>query len=323
MRRTLIILLIIVAYTGTAVGQEILGYSVHIDVSRVRLNQEVTIQISNLHETELNKFTYPFPVQIENIKTYDETGGLQSQVVIQGGKKYVTTELRDSINFGENATVLFDFEDPTSLTFFNGTYLLSTSFPLLANVRQFDLTLKLPQGTGLKDPAVDVVPAPSEITSDGRVVILKWIANNPSDFRIFVRFETIQPQMTSTTTTTTSTSTTTTILLEDESGGEFIKGFITGSSAFVFLIFVFLIVVRLKSRKRIDEKIDILKEDEQLILKMVALEDGIEQRQIQRNTDFSKTKVSKILAELEKRGAIRKETMGKKNKIYLTEKLKE
>ncbi|MFV2040863.1 MAG: helix-turn-helix transcriptional regulator [Candidatus Hydrothermarchaeales archaeon] len=44
---------------------------------------------------------------------------------------------------------------------------------------------------------------------------------------------------------------------------------------------------------------------------------------MQRKTDFSKTKVSKILSELERREAIRKESMGKKNKIYLTEKLKD
>jgi uncharacterized membrane protein len=81
--------------------------------------------------------------------------------------------------------------------------------------------------------------------------------------------------------------------------------------------------LKVRSRPRIQEKIDILKEDEQLILKIVAEDDGIDQREIQRRTDFSKTKVSKILTELEKREAIRKESMGKKNKIYLTQKLKE
>ncbi len=91
----------------------------------------------------------------------------------------------------------------------------------------------------------------------------------------------------------------------------------------MLFIFAILLFIRLRTHESIEGKIDILKEDEQLILKIVAEEDGIEQREIQRRTDFSKTKVSKILAELDKRGAIRKETVGKKNKIYLTEKLKD
>ena len=76
-------------------------------------------------------------------------------------------------------------------------------------------------------------------------------------------------------------------------------------------------------RKRTNDKIDILKEDEQAIMRLIIEKDGIDQREIQRVTDFSKTKVSKILSELEKRGVIRKEQAGRRNKIFLTKKLRE
>ncbi|MFQ5815282.1 MAG: helix-turn-helix transcriptional regulator, partial [Candidatus Hydrothermarchaeaceae archaeon] len=76
-------------------------------------------------------------------------------------------------------------------------------------------------------------------------------------------------------------------------------------------------------RRIIEKKIDILREDEQSILKLVVENDGIDQRDIQRTTGFSKTKVSKILSELEKRDAITKQQIGRRNKIYLSSKMKE
>ena len=309
----LVILLIILISVDAAGAQEIIEYSAHIDVDRTSLIEKVSITISNNHEAVLRKLTYPFSSQVQNLKTFDDLGGLESEVKLLGGKNYVTTELRNSLGFEDNATVLYEFEDPSSVTFFNGTYVLSTSFPLLANVKRFDLSLRLPEGTGLRDPSVDVVPAPTEITSDGRAVILKWTASNPIEFRIFVRYEHLPAATTTTIETTTTTQPVT----------GYSEKALLGLSLLMLLIFVALFLLKLRPQTDIDEKIEILKEDEQLILKLVAEKDGVEQREIQRETDFSKTKVSKILSELEKRGVIRKESFGKKNKVYLTQKLKE
>ncbi len=316
-KRSLIVLCLILISINAAYGQEISEYTARIDVDGTVLSESVAISIRSNHPTALRKFTYPFSSQVENLKTYDDKGGLESQVELRGGTNYVTTGLREPLGNGENATLLYEFRDTSSISFFNKTYILSTSFPLLANVERFDLALRIPEGTGLKDPNVDVVPAPSEITSDGRAIILKWVEVNPSEFRIFVRFEQFPPP----TTTTSSSSTTTTLPPEDSPILN--DNVVLGLSILLLIIFAGLMLLKIRSKTRIKEKIDILKEDEQLILKLVAEEDGIGQREIQRRTDFSKTKVSKILAELEKREAIRKESVGKKNKIYLTDKLKE
>jgi uncharacterized membrane protein len=317
--RKKIILVVIVFLTSfnTVVSQEIIEYNAKIKVEKNLLSEEVTISIKNNHETPIRKLTYPFSGRVENLKTYDDEGGLESQVELRGGKNYVTTELRDSLKSNRTATVLYEFTDDSAVSFFNNTFILSTTYTLLANVKRFDLTLRLPEGTGLNNPELDVVPAPSAITSDGRAVILKWTARDPSDFRIFVRYEPLpSPEETSTSTTTTTTMPPKVNSILDEE-------LLFGLSILMFLIFTGLLILKLKSRPRIQGKIDILKEDEQLILKIVADEDGIEQREIQRRTDFSKTKVSKILGELENREAIRKESTGKKNRIYLTQKLKE
>ncbi len=321
MMKTVLILLLILTSMSATSAQEIVLYDANIEVDSFLLKESITISVVNNHELGLKKLTYPFTGRIKNLKTFDDVGGLESQVELRGGSSYVTTELRDLLVSEEKADVLYEFEDPASVTFFNDTYILSTSFPLLANVKRFDLTLRLPEGTGLNDPGVDVVPAPSEITSDGRAIILKWTASNPTDFRIFVRYEPLPPPEESTTTTMTILVTTTTSRADSNPlQSEGVQLFL---SIFMLLAFTVLLILKLRSRPKIQEKIEILKEDEQLILTLVAEEDGIGQREIQRRTDFSKTKVSKILSELEKREVIRKVSMGKKNKIYLTQKLKD
>ncbi len=324
LKKLLLTLCFVSLFISAGYAQEIVAYRANIEVNGVILKESVTIAVFNNHELGLARLTYPFSGQVENLKTFDDEGGLESSVELRGGSNYVTTMFRTPLIFEEQADVLYEFSDPSAVTFFNGTYILSKSFPLLANVKMFDLTLRLPEGTGLNDPDVDVVPAPSEITSDGRAIILKWTENNPSDFRIFVRYGPLPPPEESTTSTTTSTTllpvTTNTpaktSMLQNE-------GLLLFLSIFMLLIFAVLLSMKLRARTSIQDKIEILKEDEQRILTLVAEEDGIEQREIQRKTDFSKTKVSKILSELERREAIRKESMGKKNKIYLTEKLKD
>jgi uncharacterized membrane protein len=317
-KKALLVVILILASVNLAYAQEITEYNAHINADGTTLFVEVTLTVLNSHGSTLRKLTYPFSSQVENLKTFDEVGGLESQVELRGGNNYVTTELRNSLTMGENATVRYEFSDSSAVIFFNNTYILSSSFPLLANVKEFDLTLRLPEGTGLHDPNIDVIPAPSEITSDGRAVILRWMESDPSDFRVFVRYEILLQEtvnITTTTTTLKSTESVDDVFFKDKT--------LLILTSLLLLLFISLFLIKLRSGVRLKDKIEILKEDEQLILKIVAEDDGIEQREIQRRTDFSKTKVSKLLAELEKREAIRKESMGKKNRIYLSKKLKE
>jgi len=317
-KNKLVLLLILLTAFSSVSAQEILEYDAMITADDTVLFEDITITVRNNHESSLRRLTYPFSGDVDELKTFDNDGGLESLVDVRSGTNYVTTELRESIDTNENITIFYEFIDPFSVTFFNNSYILSTSFSLLANVKKFNLALRLPDGTGLGDPDVDVVPAPTEITSDGRAVILKWTENNPSDFRIFVRYnkflETPPPTSPPPSTSKPPVQTGPTIRSDM---------LLLGLSTLMFLFFIILLVLNLKRNTRIKDKIDILKEDEQLILKIVADEDGIEQRELQRRCDFSKTKISKILSELEKREVIRKESMGKKNKVYLAHKLKE
>lgn len=60
-----------------------------------------------------------------------------------------------------------------------------------------------------------------------------------------------------------------------------------------------------------------LNEDEKKVMRSVKEQDGIEQSTLRIRTNLSKTKLSVVLTELEKKDLIKKVPEGKKNRIYL------
>lgn len=60
-----------------------------------------------------------------------------------------------------------------------------------------------------------------------------------------------------------------------------------------------------------------LNEDEQKVIKAVKEQDGVTQATLRIRTDLSKTKLSFILSDLEKKGLISKQIKGKTNQIFL------
>lgn len=328
---------IFLSFACSAYALEISSYTVGAEIKNLEVEQKVIMTLKNdQNATKIEKLSYPFTGNIKNLKTYDSEGGLESISEFRGGKTYITTNLRKPLLYGETLNITAEFITENAVSFFDNTYIFSTSYSLFANVKSFELTLKLPEGMGIINTETDIIPAPREMTTDGRSIILKWRENNPKEFRVFVRFKPLLPETEAPKETKSpkenrniSKNITQKMPTQGNGGDKIIlyafKFAIPALAALIIaaLFFYFLIIRRKKKEEEIYEKIDILKEDEQLVIKLVAEEDGIEQRELQDKTGFSKAKLSKILTELEKRGVIRKESMGKKNKIYLTEKLKE
>lgn len=76
-----------------------------------------------------------------------------------------------------------------------------------------------------------------------------------------------------------------------------------------------------KEKQDEDEKFEILlkalNKDEKKVMRTVKQQNGIEQATLRIRTDLSKTKLSVILTELEKKGLVKKVPQGKKNRIHL------
>ena len=80
-----------------------------------------------------------------------------------------------------------------------------------------------------------------------------------------------------------------------------------------------------KKKQDRDEKFEFLlkalNEDEQKIMRALKEQEGIEQATLRIRTDLSKTKLSVLLSELEKKSLIKKVPQGKKNRVYLKQKI--
>ena len=81
---------------------------------------------------------------------------------------------------------------------------------------------------------------------------------------------------------------------------------------------ILLILWRMGRRQKVQTVLSVLKKDEKMVLECLIKRKGeCKQRQIVRETDFSKAKVSRILMDLEKRGVIKKERRGRTNIVQL------
>lgn len=98
----------------------------------------------------------------------------------------------------------------------------------------------------------------------------------------------------------------------------------------IFLAGFYLIFKKDKKNKEDEQKIkdekkqekfniilSALNEDEQKIMKAVKEQDGISQSTLRIRTDMSKTKLSLVLKELEKKNLVKKVVKGKTNQIFL------
>lgn len=316
--RGLILVAVVLLAFPIVYSQEVVEYNARVTIEGVypflnnpgQVQEKVTLVFSNTQNAPLTEVSYPFIAGFKNLKVYDALGKLNASISVKSGKSYVTVTFREPLAPDQNHTIIYEYAPIKTLQRRErNSFILTTAQSILANVRNFKLVVFLPEGYVLS--AEGVVPKSKDILSDGRSVILIWEMHEPipaalkGDFKVVVFYERV---------------------------GWYPNVYQVGAVLFFLILGSLFYAHRQKKKPRMEEppkekevydKIEILKEDEQKILKIIIEQDGIEQREIQRLTDFSKTKVSKILAELEKRGAIRKEQYGRKNRIYLTEKLKE
>lgn len=311
-----IVLAVVLLVLPLVHSQEVLKYDAQLIIKEDysflnkpgHVQEKVTMVFSNTQNTPLKEVSYPFSAELVNLRVFDALGELNFSTSVRSGKTYVTVTFREPLKPAQNQTVTYEYTPIKTIQKREGnSFILTSAQSILANVKNFKLVVFLPEGYVLS--AEGMVPESKDILSDGRSVILIWEITEPipaelkGDFKVVVFYERL---------------------------GWYPNIYQVTALLFVILGVAFYAYRRKKTRieeaekeKEVYSKIDILKEDEQSILRLIIENNGIDQREVIRLTGFSKAKVSKILAELEKRGAIRKEQHGRRNKVFLTEKIKE
>ncbi len=289
----LISMIVLLLYQSYCI--EISEYSVKAYVGENEVNENIEIKIHNNENREIETFRYPF---VGKIYYFNVLGNKSCTSSYEGGKTYITCKFKKPIKPGENATIKYVFKKPIEKT--DNLYILKISYILFANVKSFNLEVKFAEGYIIAENGVS--PAGYKLDSDGRHVIVRWEYEKiPAELRSFRA-----------------------IILYEKVAGKYTLYYYGIAILIVILAFLIIKPKIFKKRKKeeIISKIEVLKEDEQKILKIIIENEGIEQRKIEEITGFSKAKVSKILSELEKRGLIVKKAFGRKNRIYLSDKMK-
>jgi predicted transcriptional regulator len=297
-----------------------------VEIINMTPKESVAFTLVNSDVIPVEELNYPFSSHVTEVQVSDSQGTISAVLDRRDKNAFVTAYLREPLYKDDSITLKYMIKTDGSLTQRGDTYIISQSHSLLANVKNFRLRIILPEGYGITEEGVS--PKPTRFTSDGRKIILVWEFGAPiptelREFRVLLLFEKLIKEQPS-------------IFVQERDVEQEM-----GSNTLPYLIIAVLVLMLIPlgrrylreegftigdyfvKRRIIQNKIDILREDEQAILKLVVENDGIDQREIQRVTGFSKTKVSKILSELEKRGAITKEQIGRRNRIYLAEKMKE
>lgn len=297
---------------SSAFGLKIEDYSAVLEIKGGYATQQVSLNIFNDKNTTVEEFRYPFYGNIREIEVFANMSKVEFTREKSDTIVYITARLPEPLIFNTSVIVNYVYNITGVVEKKGDLYILTTSYPLFANVKNFELYVKLPPGYGLAENVISMSPE-GEATSDGRRVILHWELHEPipkefRNFRVIVLYEPLIKAV------------------KPPKSLPWKLGFI----AVVGVLLTALLAIGYKKReeileiiskkKRLEEKIEILKEDEQKIMRLIIENNGIDQRDIVRITGFSKAKVSKILSELEKRGAIVKKQYGRRNKIYLAEK---
>ncbi len=297
---TLATLCILLLSSEIVHGLAISSYDVSLALMEQELHEQITIRFLNTESFPLEHFSYVFDGEIRNLLVYDETGPLDSEVRKErDGRTSISSRFRKPLAPGDSYALTLEFDTSGYVTAYPDFSEFSIVLRLPRNTDSFSMKLRLPEGAllprPLKEPlrTSDVIPLPDNTYSDGKSVIFEWRRSDIKEFSAYVKYL-------------------------PEGGGP--RNY--GKILLAILALAALLLAFYLWKKRAVEKIEYLKEDEQLIIRSIMNEDGIDQKKIQQLTNFSKAKVSKIISDLDSRNIVRKEKFGRRNKLYLTKEFK-
>ncbi len=260
-----------------------LGY----DSNKIR----TTMNIST-NESEISRITIPISFYPENLFIYDSAKRLDYDI-IEDEEDFIIV-IHKNIEPEQNEKINMKFEY-TKIRKIENIYIFGYSIET-PEVNNFEVLIKLPVGAVISDTTEteSIFPKPDVIGSDGQRIILRWEKENTEDeeFRIFILFEPIHEE------TLTSFG--------------FYPIFIIILSATIILGIYLFFQKRESKIKTIG-----LDKNEKKVYNFIKSKKEIKQKSIQKELDFSKPRLSKLLRSLEEKKLIEKKPSGRTNIIKI------
>jgi uncharacterized membrane protein len=269
---------------------------VYLNVS-IDLEKEITIINTTFKFTEDVKEVY-FPIQavVYDIQTKGGTCTFESKlqaIKCKPPSPFMVGQIKIETSFKAKNLI----KRQNNISFF------SFDIPILLQTDNVYVSVKLPRDMLLTEEVLlPLSPSGSTLTIEGRRVSISWKFENkkPGDIiplRIYYEYTRGFP-------------------------GIDIKLIITNIRWIIFLLIITIIVVAMMFYRRMKESkklvLSVLNEDERLIMNLIAASKGkIDQRKLVSLSGFSKAKVSRLVHDLQKRGLLKIERVGRRNRITL------
>lgn len=259
-------------------------------------NWEVALRYSNYTD----KSDFFVLAYIKNVEVYGENKTLDCQVMEQGFGTLIACG-----NIMEKS-VRYKFTAYELVRNIRTAKMFSYPFLITGVLDEFNLTLNLPLGAGIIEESKIGISGlkpfmPEEGTegSDGRKIFIKWFFVKPR------LGQTIEVSA----------------IYEQIFGPEQLM---MGVAVFAVMLPIIFAIFFLSRRNRIEQVLPILNEGERAVMKMLLESGGeIDQRKIVKECDISKSKISRIIKDLEERGLITVTKRGRSNKIRMNYRKKE
>lgn len=269
--------------------------------------------VMNFIELNAENVNYLVFAKVSNARANDVLGELECGIEKEAYGAQISCVPNSQMN--ENYTVELSFDAYDLVRKSGGVELFSYSYGIKDPTNNLGMKLLLPEGAALLS-AVDFdpyFPEGARIGTDmGRRVSLEWDVVKPELGRTYTYdsyFEfigkPIEPQTD-----------------DDVSDGVNVGVVLLFVLAGIIVIFYYFWSKNRRKGGDVKRVFSVLKDDERKVIDVILQKgDRCKQRDIVHLTDYSKAKVSRIMGELEDRGIISRERIGRTNRIILNDNL--
>lgn len=243
-----------------------------------------------------NKISYLIFSDIINLKVKDLTKELDCDIETQEYGSQITCIPR----FKSNYTIHLEFDALDLVSKSANAFRFNLDQSISDPTKELNFQLSLPERAVLvkqTDIFIPYHPETAKIGSTGRRIILSWDISSPKLGTSYTFSATFEK----------------TPIIKDN--------YIIYIAIIIVLIIGLIILWKKKRPMKKETVFSILRKDEKRVLDVLIDKKGkCKQREIVRETDFSKAKVSRVIVDLEERGLIKKERVGRTNRIEVLDK---
>jgi len=287
--KIIFILLFLILLSVPCFSKELYQYGVTAEIfENNTVNYKLTlIFVNNTDQTFIFPLSSSVNVKVESVANCNvQQGTLETNILC-------------NLKASNRTVIVISYSSDQKISKKDNYFLFQDSFKINSDTDTVSFLIKLPEGTGLKEPIENSSsPSGALIGSDGRRTIINWIEN---DLKKGVTFD---------------------VSIAYEKIGEVvISEFPIQIISVIALVIIvgFALFYQFYWRNRnVNLIIPILKKDEKKIFDVIMKHgSGVNQKIIVNDSGYSKAKVSKVLKSLEERGILRLERIGRKNKVHI------